>query len=112
MGSEVKDPVWSCGDEGTLHVCRMGNVTVDPAEILNVIQAGSDCRRLENREHVVTVGDQTANEVGADKTGGATYETADGSSSPEMGLTSGTSADGGGLRMLLTMYAGRRLTSS
>ena len=112
MGGEVEDPVRPRHAESTLDVCFVCNITFDTAHVLEAIQTPHRRCGLQDAEHVVAVGDQPANQVGADKARSAAYEAADGGRSEVAGCSPGLSDGEGGLLTLLTMYAGRRFTSS
>ena len=116
----MKDPFRTRAGECALDVAAIRDVSLKPAQIRQTVEAASIGQRLENRGDIVTVVDQTTDQVRADKSRGAGYETADdfvsrvaaGAGSGCTGTSHPLLVGKGRLRMSATMYGGRRLTSS
>src|ERR1019366_5152511 len=104
----MKDPVWLRRNESAVDIHVVGDIADDPSHLRQIVQPPGVGGRLQNRVHLVAVGDQPVNQVGADEPGAAGHEAADDSSPSDFALADGddwfcTEA---------TIYGGLRLTSS
>jgi hypothetical protein len=74
---QMEDPLRAGRSEGALHVAAVCDVTRDSTQVGEIVEPTGVRHRLEDRKDVVTILDQAADQVGADKTGRAGYKTAD-----------------------------------
>ena len=77
VSGQVKDPFRTGAGECALRICAIRNVALDAAQIGQTVEPDRVRQRLENCVDVVTVIDETTDQVRADESRGAGYKTAD-----------------------------------